>query len=135
MVVDILIVILHIINQLYFLPEVTRAITSTESYLRKVLLKFLKSNLADKLKVVRKIVGTLLPHPSLNVREVVNCSLRRDKNGAFTQCTVDSIVDTCRLEIEMQGNQLGLMLMAEPLNTGVLLNGKCVLLKGEFSNE
>ncbi|KAI0216465.1 hypothetical protein LSAT2_031513, partial [Lamellibrachia satsuma] len=115
--------------------EVIRAITSKEGYFRKVLLKFRKPNLADKLKVVGKIVGTLLHHPSSNVSEVANCSLRRDKKGVFTQPTLDGIADTCRQKIEMQGNPLGLMLMAEPVKTGVLSNGKCILLKGKFNNK
>ena len=118
-----------------FFPGVIRDVTAKDCCFRQTVKRFQKSNLANKLKVVRKILSALLHHPSLNVREVANFSLRHDKKGVFSQPTLDSIADACRVKIEMQGNPHGLKLMAEPVKTGVLSNGEYILLKGKFNNK
>ena len=110
-----------------------RAINAKDGYFRQAVEKFRKS--PDKLKIVTKILSVLLLHPSPQVCEVTNRSLRRDTKGVFTQATVDNIADAYRLKIEMQGNPLGLMLEAELVDTGTLWNDKSILLRGKFNKK
>ena len=113
-----------------------QAVTKKEGCFEKTVLKFRKMKSLPKLKAATKILSTLLLHQTVDVRQVANSILRRDKKtGEFDRPTVDSIADACRVKIERHGNPIGLMLEAEPTKAGALINTTCILLKGKFHNK
>ncbi|KAK2160927.1 hypothetical protein NP493_1617g00001 [Ridgeia piscesae] len=110
--------------------DLIKAITAKDSYFRKLIEKYRKR--ADRLCVVTDILSAILFHPSLLVRELASCSLRRGKDGVLTPLAADSVTDACRKKIEKVFSSKGLVL--EPENTKIegLSSNECVLLKGKF---